>query len=43
MLAGCRILVVEDDALVAETMSDVLTEAEGVPVDQLQPSARLDG
>jgi len=32
MLAGCRILVVEDDALVAETMSDVLTEAEGVPV-----------
>jgi CheY-like chemotaxis protein len=32
MLAGCRVLVVEDDALVAETISDLLTEAEGVPV-----------
>ncbi|WP_147023112.1 response regulator [Microvirga aerophila] len=32
MLAGCRILVVEDEALVAETIRDLLTEAEGVPV-----------
>ncbi len=32
MLAGCRVLVVEDEALVAATISDLLTEAEGVPV-----------
>jgi DNA-binding NtrC family response regulator len=32
MLAGCRVLVVEDEALVAATISDFLTEAEGVPV-----------
>jgi CheY-like chemotaxis protein len=32
MLAGCRVLVVEDEPLVAETISDLLTEAEGVPV-----------
>jgi DNA-binding NtrC family response regulator len=32
MLAGCRVLVVEDEALVAATISDFLTEAEGIPV-----------
>jgi DNA-binding NtrC family response regulator len=32
MLAGCRVLVVEDEVLVAATISDLLTEAEGVPV-----------
>jgi CheY-like chemotaxis protein len=32
MLAGCRVLVVEDEALVAATISELLTEAEGVPV-----------
>jgi DNA-binding NtrC family response regulator len=32
MLAGYRVLVVEDEAAVAETISDILTEAEGVPV-----------
>src|SRR4051812_17966047 len=32
MLAGCRVLVVEDEPLVAETITDLLTEAEGVPV-----------
>jgi DNA-binding response OmpR family regulator len=32
MLAGYRVLVVEDEALVAETITEILTEAEGVPV-----------
>jgi CheY-like chemotaxis protein len=32
MLAGCCVLVVEDEPRVAETISDLLTEAEGVPV-----------
>jgi DNA-binding NtrC family response regulator len=32
MLAGCRVLVVEDEPLVAETITDLLTEAEGIPV-----------
>jgi CheY-like chemotaxis protein len=32
MLAGCRVLVAEDEPRVAETISDLLTEAEGVPV-----------
>jgi DNA-binding NtrC family response regulator len=32
MLAGCRVLVVEDEPHVAETITDLLTEAEGVPV-----------
>ncbi len=32
MLAGCRVLVVEDEPRVVETISDLLTEAEGVPV-----------
>ena len=32
MLAGCRVLVVEDEALVAATINELLTEAEGVPV-----------
>jgi CheY-like chemotaxis protein len=32
MLAGYRVLVVEDEPLVAESLSDLLTEAEGVPV-----------
>jgi DNA-binding response OmpR family regulator len=32
MLAGCRVLVVEDEALVAETIIELLAEAEGVPV-----------
>lgn len=32
MLAGRRVLVVEDEPLVAESISEVLTEAEGVPV-----------
>jgi DNA-binding NtrC family response regulator len=31
-LAGCRVLVVEDDALVAENISDILSEADGVLV-----------
>lgn len=31
MLTGCRVLVV-DQALVAATISEILTEAEGVPV-----------
>jgi CheY-like chemotaxis protein len=32
MLAGYRVLVVEDESLVAESLSDLLAEAEGVPV-----------
>jgi DNA-binding response OmpR family regulator len=32
LLAGYRVLVVEDEALVAETITEILTEAEGVPV-----------
>jgi hypothetical protein len=32
MLAGCRVLVVENEALVAEAISEVLIEAEGAPV-----------
>jgi DNA-binding NtrC family response regulator len=32
MLAGSRVLVVEDEPLLAETISDLLMEAEGVPV-----------
>jgi DNA-binding NtrC family response regulator len=32
MLAGFRVLVVENEPLVAEGLSDLLTEAEGVPV-----------
>lgn len=32
MLAGCRVLVVEDEALVAEAITELLVEAEGVPV-----------
>jgi DNA-binding response OmpR family regulator len=32
MLAGYRVLVVEDETLVAETITEILTEAEGVPV-----------
>ncbi len=32
MLAGCRVLVVEDEALVAENIVELLIEAEGVPV-----------
>jgi DNA-binding NtrC family response regulator len=32
MLAGFRVLVVEDESLVAEGLSDLLAEAEGVPV-----------
>jgi DNA-binding NtrC family response regulator len=32
MLAGCRVLVVEDEALVAESLRELLAEAEGVPV-----------
>ncbi len=32
MLAGYRVLVVEDEALVAETITEILTEAEGEPV-----------
>jgi DNA-binding NtrC family response regulator len=32
MLAGYRVLVVEDEPLVAESLSDLLAEAEGVPV-----------
>jgi hypothetical protein len=29
MLAGCRALVVEDEALVAESLRELLAEAEG--------------
>jgi DNA-binding NtrC family response regulator len=32
MLAESRVLVVEDEPLLAETISDLLMEAEGVPV-----------
>jgi DNA-binding NtrC family response regulator len=32
MLAGFRVLVVEDEALIALSISEMLTEAEGVPV-----------
>ncbi|KLK90312.1 hypothetical protein AA309_26380 [Microvirga vignae] len=32
MLTGCHVLVVEDEALVAESLCELLTEAEGVPV-----------
>jgi DNA-binding NtrC family response regulator len=32
MLAGCRVLVVEDEALVAEAIIELLAEAESVPV-----------
>ncbi len=32
MLAGYRVLVVEDEPLVAEGLKDLLAEAEGVPV-----------
>jgi DNA-binding NtrC family response regulator len=32
MLAGCRVLVVEDEALIALGISAMLTDAEGVPV-----------
>jgi DNA-binding NtrC family response regulator len=32
MLAGCRVLVVEDEALVAESLREMPAEAEGVPV-----------
>jgi hypothetical protein len=32
MLAGCRVLVVKDGTLVAEEISESLTEVEGVPV-----------
>jgi CheY-like chemotaxis protein len=32
MLAGYRVLVVEDEVLVASAISELLTEAEGVPV-----------
>jgi DNA-binding NtrC family response regulator len=32
MLSGCRVLVVEDEALVAEEIRLLLLEAEGVPV-----------
>ncbi|MPR10719.1 response regulator [Microvirga tunisiensis] len=32
MLAGSRVLVVEDEALIALSISEMLTEAEGVPV-----------
>jgi DNA-binding NtrC family response regulator len=32
MLAGYRVLVVDDEALVAEGIKDLLAEAEGVPV-----------
>ncbi len=39
MLAGCRVLVVEDEALVAEGISELLIDAEGVPVGPV-PSVR---
>ena len=39
MLAGCRARVVEGEALVAEGISEVLMEAEGVPVGPV-PSVR---
>jgi CheY-like chemotaxis protein len=32
MLAGCRVLVVEDEALVAEGIIEFLAEAEAIPV-----------
>ena len=32
ILTGYRVIVVEDEALVASTISELLTEAEGVPV-----------
>jgi DNA-binding NtrC family response regulator len=32
MLAGSRVLVVEDEALIAMSISAMLTEADGVPV-----------
>ncbi len=32
MLAGYRVLVVEDAALVTQTVTEILTEAEGEPV-----------
>jgi DNA-binding NtrC family response regulator len=32
MLAGYRVLVVEDEALIALSISEMLTDAEGVPV-----------
>ena len=32
MLAGCRVLVVEDEALVSEVIMELLNEAEGVTV-----------
>jgi len=32
MLAGYRVLVVEDEALVASAISELLSDAEGVPV-----------
>jgi DNA-binding NtrC family response regulator len=32
MLSGFRVLVVEDEVLIAEDISRILTEAEGVPV-----------
>jgi CheY-like chemotaxis protein len=32
MLAGCRVLVVEDETLIAADISEVLTEADCVPV-----------
>jgi CheY-like chemotaxis protein len=39
MLAGFRVLVVDDEPLVAEGPSDLLAEAEGVPVGPV-PSVR---
>jgi DNA-binding NtrC family response regulator len=32
MLSGCRVLVVEDEALIADDISHLLIEAEGVPI-----------
>jgi DNA-binding NtrC family response regulator len=32
MLSGCRVLVLEDEILIAEDISHLLIEAEGVPV-----------
>ena len=40
MLAGCRVLVVEDEAMVAESISVLLAEAEGGRSDRSHPSER---
>ena len=42
MLAGYRVLAIEDEPLVAEGLRDLLIEAEGVPVGPAVDAALLD-